>query len=87
MPSPYDPRDYSIFNIEVVDYFRRIGVIDYISYPETLPISVDNRNLCSPITDQGGLGSCVSFANVGILEYFENLGYSTFQDACDASRV
>lgn len=36
-----------------------------------LPSSVDLRRYCSPIEDQGALGSCVAQACVGVMEYVE----------------
>jgi C1A family cysteine protease len=35
------------------------------------PSSVDLRQWCSPIEDQGGLGSCTANAAMGVVEYFE----------------
>ena len=39
------------------------------SAPATLPASVDLRSYCSPIEDQGQLGSCTANAIAGIVEY------------------
>lgn len=36
-----------------------------------LPASVDLRQWCSPIEDQGQLGSCTAHAGVGMFEYYE----------------
>jgi C1A family cysteine protease len=36
-----------------------------------LPASVDLRRWCSPVENQGSLGSCTANAGVGMLEYFE----------------
>jgi len=36
-----------------------------------LPASVDLRPWCSPVEDQGSLGSCTANAGVGMLEYYE----------------
>lgn len=35
------------------------------------PASVDLRQWCSPVEDQGSLGSCTANAGVGMLEYYE----------------
>ena len=35
------------------------------------PASVDLRQWCSPVENQGSLGSCTANAGVGMLEYFE----------------
>lgn len=43
-----------------------------------LPSRVDLRPLCSPVEDQGQLGSCTSQAIVGAMEYLENVKHQTF---------
>jgi len=48
---------------------------------KALPPSVDLRKWCSPIEDQGELGSCTANAGVGLLEYFERRTYSKHLDA------
>jgi C1A family cysteine protease len=45
-----------------------------------LPTSVDLRNLCSKIEDQGNLGSCTANALVGNLEFLENKDKVQFAD-------
>ena len=37
-----------------------------------LPVKVDNRKYCSPIEQQGNIGSCTANAGVGMYEYMEN---------------
>jgi C1A family cysteine protease len=41
------------------------------SAPATLPASVDLRPYCSPIEDQGQLGSCTANAIAGVIEYLD----------------
>lgn len=36
-----------------------------------MPSSIDLRKYCSPIEDQGDLGSCTANAGVGLLEYYQ----------------
>ena len=38
---------------------------------KTLPTRVDNSEFCSPVEDQGQLGSCTANACVGLVEYME----------------
>ena len=45
---------------------------------------VDLRDLCSPIENQGYIGSCTAHAGVGIIEYFER---KAFGKHIDASRL
>lgn len=49
--------------------------------PLKLPVSVDLRAWCSPIEDQGSLGSCTANAGVGMLEFYERKAFGTHIDA------
>ena len=49
--------------------------------PATLAPSVDLRQWCSPVEDQGQLGSCTANAGVGLVEYFERRAFGTYLDA------
>lgn len=49
--------------------------------PAAPPVSVDLRPWCSPIENQGSLGSCTANAGVGLLEYFERRAFSNHIDA------
>ena len=49
-----------------------------------LPASADLRPWCSPVEDQGSLGSCTAHAGVGVVEYFER---RSFGKHIDASRL
>jgi C1A family cysteine protease len=59
MREPVDARDH-LYNPEA------LGTV-----PPTLPTSVDLRNYCSPIEDQGQLGSCTGNAIAGLIEYLD----------------
>jgi C1A family cysteine protease len=48
--------------------------------PSSLPATVDLRAWCSPIEDQGMLGSCTAQAGVGIVEYFERRAFGKHLD-------
>jgi C1A family cysteine protease len=48
--------------------------------PTKLPPSTDLRDKCSPVEDQGELGSCTANALVGALEYLEIKAGVPFQD-------
>lgn len=45
-----------------------------------LPPHVDLRPHCSPLEDQGSLGSCTGNAIVGAMEYLENVNGTSFVD-------
>lgn len=46
-----------------------------------LPARVDWRAFCSPIEDQGPLGSCTAHAGVAMVEYFERRAFGRHLDA------
>ncbi len=46
-----------------------------------LPTTADLRPWCSPIEDQGELGSCTAHAGVGVVEYFERRAFGRHIDA------
>ncbi len=78
LPDIPDFRDYSIESTEIKEMFK--------SGPRKtagLPPSVDLRQYCSPIEDQGNLGSCTAQAVVGLVEYFQR---RTLGEYLDASR-
>jgi C1A family cysteine protease len=47
----------------------------------SIPSKKDLRKWCSPIEDQGQLGSCTANADVGLVEYFEGGAYGKHIDA------
>lgn len=49
--------------------------------PKAMPPSVDLRAWCSPIEDQGALGSCTANAGVGMMEYYERRAFGKHLDA------
>lgn len=61
---------------------RKIGVAELRKVKP--PATVDLRSWCSPVEDQGQLGSCTANAAVGIVEYFER---RAFRRHIDASRL
>ncbi len=46
----------------------------------TTPSSVDLRNWCSKIENQGQIGSCTANAGAGVVEYFENRAFEKYLD-------
>lgn len=59
---------------------KKTGAIT-ASAPLKLATSVDLRAWCSPIENQGQLGSCTANAGVGLLEYYQRRAYGVHLDA------
>jgi C1A family cysteine protease len=87
-----DFRDYTAEQNEVASRLRLLGQKDSVKAmlakagvakpaEASLPASVDLREWCSPIEDQGSLGSCTANAGVGIVEYFERKALGKHIDA------
>jgi C1A family cysteine protease len=80
IPDYPDFRDYT----EKTDDVRTLLGVKGLKKSKTLPTSVDLREGCSPIEDQGALGSCTAHAGVGIIEYYER---TSFGRHIEASRL
>lgn len=52
-----------------------------VSKKNETTLKVDLSNWCSPIEDQGRLGSCTAHAGVGLYEYFERRAFGKHIDA------
>jgi C1A family cysteine protease len=80
IPDYPDLRDYTEKTGEVRDVLdlRKALAI------KSLPGSIDLREWCSLIEDQGSLGSCTAHAGVGVIEYYER---KSFGRHIDASRL
>lgn len=46
-----------------------------------LPVKTDLRKWCSPIDDQGEIGSCTAHAGTALYEYFERRAFGKHIDA------
>ncbi len=72
-----DFRDYGASNEKVKAMMSRAGVVDR---PESLPGRVDLSAWCSPIENQGSLGSCTAHAGASLYEYFERRAFGRYVD-------
>lgn len=81
-PDYPDFRDYTLTTDKVKPIFRKTGI--FTNDRTTLPKSVDLRQWCSEVEDQGQLGSCTANAGVGMVEYFER---KAFGKHINASRL
>ncbi len=80
IPDYPDFRDYT----EKTEEVKSVLGSEALFKTKGLPTSVDLRGWCSPVEDQGSLGSCTAHAGVGIIEYYER---KSFGRHIDASRL
>jgi len=78
-PHP-DLRDFTDDNPKVSKVVTPLHTTLGASASATVPKSVDLREWCSPIEDQGSLGSCTANAGVAIVEYFEKRAFGKHLD-------
>ncbi len=92
LPDYPDFRDYSVERDEVSTRLKKLGQKDSVKAmlmkvgvgkpaKAALPSSWDLRGWCSPIENQGMLGSCTAHAGVSLVEYFERKACGTHIDA------
>jgi C1A family cysteine protease len=88
IPDYPDFRDYTEDNERIREILEPTGVL--LGAPPgkrkraALPSAVDLREWCSPIEDQGQLGSCTANAGAGVIEYYER---KSFGRHIEASRL
>ena len=86
LPDYPDFRDYSIDHAEVSPRLKALGQKSSVAgmlarvgaakdVKKKLPASVDLRRWCSPVEEQGSLGSCTANAAAAIVEYFERKAF------------
>lgn len=79
LPDRPDFRDYTSDTKTIGVSLKSAGVASPAKL--MLPASVDLRNWCSPVEDQGALGSCTANSGVGLVEYFERKAFGKHVDA------
>lgn len=79
LPDYPDFRDYTVDHPDIKSMLHKAGLKS--SGKVSLPSVVDLRPWCSPVENQGALGSCTANAGVGIVEYFERRAYGKHIDA------
>jgi C1A family cysteine protease len=79
LPPYNDWRDYSEKEESIVAITGVMGLTPQTA-PTALPANVDLRKWCSPIENQGSLGSCTANAGIGIVEYFERRAHGKHID-------
>jgi C1A family cysteine protease len=83
LPPLPDLRDYTPEHPEIALMTKELGISPSEKL-KALPEKVDLRSWCSPVENQGNLGSCSAHAGMGIVEYFEN---RAFGNHIDGSRL
>lgn len=78
LPPRPDLRDYTKEQTEIKALSKKLGIGVNKKQAST---SVDIRNYCSPVENQGNLGSCTANAAAGIIEYYENRAFNKHLEA------
>lgn len=92
LPDYPDFRDYTVEKKEVPTKLKALGqhesiksMLKQVGVVElkkaALPTSVNLTAWCSPIENQGSIGSCTAHAGVGLVEYFERKAFGKHSDA------
>ena len=82
LPDYPDFRDYTEETDEIKGMLKETSIKPHkeagaLSFPTT----IDLRSWCSPIEDQGSLGSCTAQAGVGLMEYLQRRAFGIHTDA------
>jgi C1A family cysteine protease len=77
IPDYPDFRDYTDRTEDVKGLLGSGG----ISKGKSVPGFADLRQWCSPVEDQGQIGSCTAQAGVGVIEYYERKAFGRHLDA------
>lgn len=79
LPDYPDVRDYTARHPKIQPLLQKAQVAELDKIQ--VPASVDLRQWCSPIEDQGNLGSCTAQAGVALVEYFQRRASGKHLDA------
>jgi len=80
VPDVPDMRDHKLDTPAFYEPLRAAKALLGEQKRASLPEHVDNREFCSPVEDQGTLGSCTAHAVVGMLEYMMRRGIAQHTD-------
>jgi C1A family cysteine protease len=76
LPPLPDLRDFTPETPKIAEMSEQLGVTGPGEGFAAPPATVDLISWCSPIENQGSLGSCTANAAVGVVEYFQRRAYS-----------
>ncbi len=74
LPPMPDLRDYTEKEPEIADMTKKLRILPTKKVPSP-PTKIDLTQWCSPIENQGSLGSCTANAGVGVVEYFQRRAF------------
>lgn len=77
LPSVPDLRDYTDQHPKIAAVVSRLGMGNE---EVKLPEKTDLCSWCSPVENQGKLGSCTANAAAGVVEYFERKAFNNYVD-------
>lgn len=77
LPDYPDFRDYTMEHEKIRSMLKKSEVIG----SSTLSSSIDLRQWCSPVENQGQIGSCTAQAGIGLVEYYEKRAFNKHIDA------
>jgi C1A family cysteine protease len=80
LPPLPDLRDYSPEHPDIAEMNNKLGIAGVRLGAPVLPAKVNLRQWCSPIENQGGLGSCSAHAGMGVVEYLELKAFNKYID-------
>ena len=75
-----DIRDYTHNTPQVKTILQQSKFLKAASASSARPPSVDLRQWCSPIEDQGNLGSCTANAGAGMVEWYQRRAFGKYID-------
>lgn len=84
LPPLPDLRDYTEEHPKIEPMAIKLGLGVKTLKSFAAPAKIDLRQWCSPIENQGSLGSCTAHAGMGVVEYFEK---RAFDQHIDGSRL
>jgi C1A family cysteine protease len=81
IPDYPDLRDYTPDHVAIGGLLKTSRLARLAAGKAAVPSATDLRPWCSPVEDQGELGSCTANAGVGVLEYFARRAFGRHIDA------
>lgn len=79
LPPLPDSRDYTEQHPEILKCIHKLGL--QMREKRVAPDKADLRAWCSPVEDQGEIGSCTANAAAGAIEYFERRSFGRHTEA------